>query len=283
MVTSIGRNADRIADIIRKTTTAAELASGPLLFHGTLAKVDGALRPGGDGVFWTADSSTVAQSYIPAAGVSAIVPQCLDWELGSRFPPSAGDDLLTRVACQLAGCTIEDLRIETDSVGRTTSYRIVDGWPCYRDVMEHLASLGYSFERGWAEVKLRREEIMPASWSELGSLVILHIPEIDVVDISGGREGDLLEPQHLALSRFDEARACDADAIAISDFLQSKTLGNVGHRAIGLLPRALERAEWLVIPARRFEFDGVDELSETITSELAQLWEDLRVEPALRP
>lgn len=51
-----------------------KLNSNDILFHGTMEEFDPKnIRPGGyDGIFWTTDSSTIAQSYIPVAGVTTI-------------------------------------------------------------------------------------------------------------------------------------------------------------------------------------------------------------------
>jgi hypothetical protein len=52
-----------------------KLNSNDILFHGTMEEFDPKnIRPGGyDGIFWTTDSSTIAQTYIPIAGISSTV------------------------------------------------------------------------------------------------------------------------------------------------------------------------------------------------------------------
>lgn len=48
------------------------LEPGTTLFHGTGEEIEGDLRPGGyDSLLWTTDSSIIAQSYIPVAGITS--------------------------------------------------------------------------------------------------------------------------------------------------------------------------------------------------------------------
>lgn len=47
------------------------LPAGSKLFHGSIEKIKGRLRPGGDHVLWFADSPVVAQLYLSRSGMPA--------------------------------------------------------------------------------------------------------------------------------------------------------------------------------------------------------------------
>lgn len=232
------------------------------LFHGTGEPLSGDLRPGGyDGLFWTAETSAVAQTYIPASGGSVLVG-VRSFELNDHVRPSQHSALYA-LAKQM-GPAPDD--VKWDRHGVAQSWRIPEGCLTNLDVVNHIENvLGYvnkgsgkdrSYEMladGWDPLT-KEHRIMPATHKRVGSLVIVDgFQSMKFLDISFG-ESDLSDVQYHNHSAFQRARESGYDGVVIDDFAQTKTWGNVGHRSIGFFTQAVSRLEKILIPAKRFEW-----------------------------
>lgn len=239
----------------------SDLETAGFLFHGTCERIDGPLRPGAyDGVFWAARTPAIAQAYIPRAGISQIISRPPDSLLEDPIRPRSPDDLVTAWALSRAQARWDDLEVEEER-GRICSWRCLPGWPSNGELVRHIEDdLGYEPESygGW-EVSTDRSgglwEMRPASWSLPGSLILLHAPDLKISS-ADWRESEIQSANHNRLEAFARLEREGCEAFAMQDLLQSKHHGNLGHEAIGILPRALERLEWISIPAIRH--DGPD-------------------------
>lgn len=269
-----------IAGVLARCTSSGDLAGAGILFHGTGEPLDGPLRGGGDGMFWTARSSVLAQCYIPHSGLTTYLG-IENHQLQARLNPGTIEPLV-RWALERCGASLDDLEIERDQYGSVRSWRIPQGWPNWQDARDHLLlDLGYSVDRhGLFELSTSsasgQERIMPAEWRLPGSLVILHVPDLQVLELGG--EGDLMDPQHLWGGKFMAAETAGAEAIEIGDFLQSRRFGNVGHRAIGLTRKALDRARYVAIDAVNFDFNSVADFSRETSPQFDAFWSQCRGE-----
>lgn len=266
-----------IAAVLGRCASSESLAQAGIFFHGTGEPLEGPLRPGGDGMFWTARSSVLAQCYIPHSGLTCYLG--IDsHRLQERLDPGTIEPLVDW-ALERCQASLADLDLERDQHGTLRSWRIPDGWPRWQDAKDYLEGLGYTAGRhGLFELSISaasgKERIMPAQWRLPGSLVILHVPDLQVRELGG--EGDLIDPQHLWGDKFAAAARAGAEAIEIGDFLQSRRFGNVGHRAIGLTVRALDRARYVAIDAVNFDFHSVSDFSRETTPQFEDLWQQCR-------
>lgn len=238
-----------------------EVAEAGFLFHGTCETIDGPLRPGAyDGVFWTARSPAVAQAYIPRAGLISMMARPLDHILDEPVRPRGPEDLTTRWALARAGASWADLEVE-EGRGRVTSWRVLPGWPRGRDLVDHLeGDLGYEASpQGIWEVSIGHgplgQEWKPADWKLPGTLLLLYAPHLRIQQANWG-ESEIGDANHNRVGAFTRFADEGWDAFSMQDLLQSEYHGNVGHEAIGILPKALSTLPWIGIPALRH--DGPD-------------------------
>jgi hypothetical protein len=234
------------------------------LFHGTSEDLVDDLRPGAyDGLFWTAENSAVAQSYIPSSGGSTFcsVPS---FQLSQTVRPSKSDPFYT--IAKSIGPAPQDADVTWDRFGRATSWRVPDGAATYLDVAKHIESvLGYenkgiggdkTYELqtdGW-NAQTQEHRIVAANFKRPGSLVIATGFEgMRFLDISQG-DPDLTDVQYHSHKLFAQAREQGFDGVVIDDFCQTKTWGNVGHRSVGFFDHAVARLKTTIIPVVRFEW-----------------------------
>ena len=260
------------------------------LFHGTLEPLKGILRPGGyDGLFWTAESSAVAQTYLPATG-SALHAVVSRHELDQGVRPAKSNPFFT--LAQAIGPA--PLEVQWDGLGHAKSWLLPKSYATNRQVADHIETvLGYpnlspspASERryelrtdGW-NAQAEAFNIVSANFKKTGSLIIVtghH--SMRFFDMSLG-ESDLTDVQYHRHGAFAQARQQGYDGVVIDDFCQTKTWGNVAHRSIGFFDTALTRLDTTVIPATRFEW-GEDKksLSQKDSPEYAQ-W--LRAQAAMQ-
>lgn len=232
------------------------------LFHGTLGGLDGPPRPGGyDQVWWTAETSAVAQCYIPATGGTTYVSVSA-YELDQGVRPSPTSPLYA-LACELGPAATG---VEVDGQGRVRSWRMPAGYLTNREVVRHIEDvLGYknrgiggdcAYELrtlGWDPV--RGAKVVAAEYKAPGSLVIVTggFEAMRLYDASTG-ESDLTDLQYHRTELFRQLKGAGYDGVVIDDFCQSKTWGNVGHRSVGFFAPAIERLVLEVVPAVRFDW-----------------------------
>ncbi|MCW3784307.1 hypothetical protein [Defluviimonas salinarum] len=255
-----GRNPERVRQALSSCRSFADLSRLGVLFHGTCEAIEGEIRGGAyDGVFWTARTPSVAQAYIPRAGVRTTISATDGYRRDDAIRPSRGENPVTLWALERAGVTLDDLDVSWDGL-RAWSWRIPPGWPTLGDLDDHIRALGYEPDAtGMFDVSLRYRDggsrIMPADWRLPGQLLIL-LPEGLEIRHPEWSEEALGYSAHNRVGDFcrfaDEGYA----AFRMSDLLQSEANGNVGHEAIGLLPAGIGRVSWLAIPA--FRNDGED-------------------------
>lgn len=253
-----------------------DLSSIERLFHGSIESINGPLRPGGyDGILWTAETSTVAQCYIPATGGSSFV-SLNRWQLDEGVRPYPGNPLYS--VAKMIGPAAANVKY--DQFGSPNSWTQPEGYATNRQVVEHLEKVmgyrnrseiagDYVFEirtDGWNK-DAQEHVVVNADFTKEGVLAIIEGFEgMRLLDISTG-DADLTDVQYHKLRLFRQAEEQGYDGVVIDDFCQSKTWGNVAHRSIGFFAEAAKRLQTTIIPARRFDWpDGngrVFEVKET--------------------
>jgi hypothetical protein len=242
------------------------------LFHGTGVELKGPVRPGGsDGVFWTAEASAVAQCYIPATGSSAYIT-IGSFDLDKKVTPQAGN--VIDLARQVGPVPFD---IKTDDRGFVRSWRVPENCVTYRELLNYVQDiLGYKSTGGGGDFRFEIlteyrgstavPTFLPADYKRPGSLLVVDgFQGMRFLDLSIG-ESDLTNPQHTKLDAFRKAEADGYDGVIIDDFAQSKTWGNVDHRAVGFFAGALARLNIEIIPCVRFDW-GRENLSATDSPE----------------
>lgn len=229
------------------------------LFHGTVKDFESPAVGGFDRVFWTAGSSAVAQTYIPASTSTML------WQQGQQLAhervwPVKGDPAYS-VAVSHMGKAVP--HIEWDGSGRARSWVIPEGWPTYGEVEAYLRDeLGYEVQDGRTRLKLLRYDTVrdahvfaPASNAAAGSLWIVEGAEsLRIYDFVTGREGDLQSPDYNRLGLFRRLEDEGWDGIRIHDFTQSEQWGTVGHESVGFFSAALSKLRFTRIEARHFDW-----------------------------
>jgi len=242
-----------IAGRLQAARDAGERPKG-LLFHGTCESFEDALKGGPyDGVLWTADSPVIAQQYIPSSGSSVLVHRPMDYELKDRVRPNP-DSWWNGLAKRISG--LECREVELDAYGRAKSWIVPDGWPTYGDCVRHVEEvLGYRTDRGGYEIRQQlvdgRFEDRPAGWQVEGWLYVALSDGLRFKDLRRSSEGDLMDLEYHDVEGFETAASEGWDGVIINDFAQADGHGNVGHVSWGLLPKGLEKAEWIRLPAVR--------------------------------
>jgi hypothetical protein len=262
-LSSSQEGAKRVLEVLSGCENFQDVERLGFLFHGTIEALAGPLYGGGyDGVFWTAEAPAIAQSYIPRAGASMIVGRPDIWEMDDALRPSLDDGPIMDWALARANATKEDLDIGADGY-RVTSWRNLPGWPKQKDLVAWIESeLGYEPKSyGTWEILCDRvdgrEVFRPASWSREGTLIIALAPDLKV-DEPQWSEDALGYKNHNRVGDFARFAEEGRDAFSMHDQLQSEYWGNVGHRAIGILPAGLSKLDWIAIPACRHDGPDVD-------------------------
>lgn len=241
-----------------------------LLFHGTLATIDGDLRPGGfDGVFWTAESPSVAQTYIPASAtmISYVKPYDLD------KPVMPEDDAVADSVCKQMGYEYEIRSRGYDGRPSSWVWKGSSSSPKMRDVVNYLENtLGYNFEgENFIRIKARFKggsyTLLPADHKSTGRLfMLMNRGDLKIFDYSVN-SSDLTDPQYNHLGVFRALEQKGYDGIKISDYTLTRSQGSVEHTSIGLFPSGLKKVKHMDIPASNFEWredaKGKDLVHET--------------------
>lgn len=232
------------------------------LFHGTGELLNGPLRPGAyDAVFWTAESSAVAQTYIPTSGFK-IFSGVSSYQMGKGVRPSKNDPFYS--VAKIIGPAAKE--IQWDVFGQANSWIQPKGYATYQDVANYLQKeFGYvnMDESGGCAFELLADrwnsdvqelEILPSNFKRMGSLIIIDgFSEMKFLDISTG-DSDLNDLQYNKHKIFNQARDQGFDGVVIDDFCQTLLWGNVGHRSVGFFDHAISKLITKVIPASNFEW-----------------------------
>jgi hypothetical protein len=232
------------------------------LFHGTCCDIKGTPTPGGDGVFWTAETSSVAQNYIPAAGGSTRL-RVDSYELDERVRPNQND--VAYAVAMMAGPPARDVKY--DFRGHATSFIIPEGYATNRKIVEYLQNnMGYKnrldsdtyFEfdiktDGW-DKEAKQLKVVHADHKLDGTLLIIKgFDDMKFYDMSNG-DSDLTDLQYNKITTFRRLEEEGYDGVIIDDFAQSKYWGNMGHRSVGFFASACEKLRVNMIPARNFDW-----------------------------
>ena len=236
------------------------LPTGTRLFHGTLEKFWGTPRPGGyDGVCWTADSSAVAQSYIPKSGGTLYLG------IGHLRLPS--QDTTVQALQRRIGIIYDYTQVTWGKDGRAQSWLAPRGgrWhtfsdggqgytaPSEEEVLRRLKRTGWigkdATVHSGLEVRTSLGRILRPDEVETGRLYFGVARE--PLNILDAVEGEEYQANDLTLFRL--ARKAGYDGVQISDQLQSEIWGNVGHIAIGLFPLGLAKMRWRALPAKNYD------------------------------
>lgn len=271
---------DRILDILAACPDFTDVRRAGLLFHGTCEAITGPLHGGAhDGVFWCAETPSVAQTYIPRAGVTRYLSMPGAHRGDEPVRPTDPDDPVMIWALGRAGATWPDLEVERDPQRARTilAWRNLPEWPVQQDLGTWIADeLGYGRPSiGTWSVLCDRDEagqeiFRPADWFLSGTLLVVHVPDLRAEPAAWSPELTLYKP-HNRLEDFARFAREGLETFSMQDRLQSDHLGNVGHRAVGLLAPALERADWIAIPAQRHDGENIAVLSEPMTREFSGL------------
>lgn len=227
------------------------------LFHGTSEPFKTKLGVGGDGILWTADTSAVAQSYIPEAG-HTVLWHSPKYKLDDPpWPPDEGDTFQAALF-ELAGVRFD--RVTYSATGRPSGWRELTPGATNRTVLAAVQALGYRPKRGgdvdggFYEIKMFGDAIMPADWKLVGRLFILRPKvQLKLADITTGDPADLLDPEYLHYGRFKAFEKAGYDGVKVPDLLQSEHWGNFGHDSIALFKRALKKLDVRSIPATNYD------------------------------
>lgn len=265
-----------------------EAAMRGLHFHGTGDSFEGSLRGGGfDDVLWCADSPAVAQCYIPASGLESML-SVHGYKLSERVRPDLHSDWYALVRAM----GLESPDVEWDHLGQAKSWAIPAGYPTYGEVCDWLEGhLGYENDARHPErqrsyrvkttIEDKQSVFLPADHMAPGRLFVVEgVGELRLLDMATGRDGDLQDPDHLKLAAFRRAEAQGWDGVVINDFCQSRTHGNVGHLSWGVLPSALHKIRYAVVPAVRFDWAAGEDCRQRSTPAWEAALEAARLLPA---
>lgn len=241
------------------------------LFHGTCEDIEGNLRGGDyDGILWTSSHPAIAQQYIPASGSQTLLSMPYKYDMETQVKPNDHSPW-TDIAQAISGISLDAFDREFDRSGQLTSWRHVENWPTYEACVTYLQNdLGYDLEKQpWVKCGLveGKTVFLPSHYLMPGRLFVTSHESLRFKDLRVSSEGDLMELEYHNHSGFKLAADEGFDGIIINDFAQTTHYGNLGHVSYGLLPSALDKVEWIEIPATRFEANDIDDF-RTITPDL---------------
>ena len=231
------------------------------LFHGTCEPIVGVLHVGGyDKILWTAETSAVAQAYIPESGVETLTALRIGHQEIHR---PKKDPFWMGVYRQMGIWWRADT--QWDHLDRATSWAWEGNRQVYDDdIAAFFESLGYRGEGSYyvnyrLKTKFHKGDdiILPADYLMPGTLFIINgKSQLKLYDHSG--VGDLTEPAYHHLKTFREAEEAGYDGVVIDDYLQSKHWGNFGHRSIGLFRAAFAKITYETVPCVRYDPEDIE-------------------------
>ncbi len=240
------------------------------LFHGTCEDIEGNLRGGDyDGVLWTSSHPAIAQQYIPASGSQTLLSMPYKYDMETQVKPNDHSPW-TGIAQAISGISLDAFDREFDRSGRLTSWRHVENWPTYEACVAYLQNdLGYDLEnQPWVKCGLveGKTVFLPSDYLMPGRLFVTSNESLRFKDLRVSSEGDLMN-WNTTIIAASNWQLTKVRRIIINDFAQTTHYGNLGHVSYGLLPSALDKVEWIEIPATRFEANDIDDFG-AITPDL---------------
>lgn len=253
------------------------LPVGSILFHGTCEDFPSEeIRGGGyDGVIWTADSSTIAQTYIPISGISSITgPEVI------RLPSK--DSIIQQIQ-HIIGIEYDLSAVTWDYTDQATCWKSPSGWddlPTHEEVTQLMIGAGweessygtfrlrYTHEKG-PDGKSTPRLFAPGEKAPGRLFIFTALEPLKIYDHTRGgeTESDLLNLEYHNISLFQAAEEAGYDGVKINDFAQTEYWGNFGHTSIGLFEDAKEKLKWVTVPATNFDWDENTPQNATITPE----------------
>jgi hypothetical protein len=218
-----------LTKIIAGGMPTVTIPKGSILFHGSIEKFSGGLKPGIDGLIWFADSPKIAQLYIPMAGLTMYV--------SPEHVIKPDKDKNTQLVQKMLGIEYDMSKVEWDG-HRLKSWPSPKGWeklPKEKDIDDRMVRLGYKKDsHGYYALKVANNTILGPNEVQKGRLLIAKVKEPLKVWKKSEGEGDQMNVQYHDISGFKRAKAEGLDGVLIDDFAQSKEYGNFGHLSVGL-------------------------------------------------
>lgn len=259
------------------------IPKGTRLYHGTIEEFpELELTVGGyDRILWTAESSAIAQTYIPCAGTGFVV------DASSLVRPTQDErlqEVQRRIGIDYFYGTPRGP--EFDAMGRPKAYfppagveleLFRDMWNFQKEVARRIAAAGWKPLHGHSgvfEFQVHNGRLLPPGECAVGRLFVITVEQdLRVFDLTHGGEveGDLMDVDYHKIDTFDAAERAGYDGVKINDFAQSKVWGNFGHESIGIFARSIPKLSWVAIPASHFESEEMSDYNKP-TPELAA-WE----------
>lgn len=253
-----------------------------LLFHGTCENIIGNLKPGGDGLFWMAESPAIAQTYIPEAGATMIV------NLNSHSPnesirPDKGFeyDILQQMVQDGYALPYEIKKWNGNQAMSWSTFKSIK----YSDLINYIENvLGYQpDERGFYRLKLQSNTgdinkfLRKDDYKQGNLYMLIGKNKLKIKDIS--QHGfDLSNPAYLQYNIFRNIEKEGYDGVRINDYAQTDNWGNLGHISIGIFKSAISKLQQICIPAKNHI---ISELSNKTTEEF-KAWHKQEVEKAFK-
>jgi hypothetical protein len=174
--------------------------------------------------------------------------------------------------------------VSCDFLGFAQSFAAPAGYPRYAAIVEKLTAMGYPPDaRGGvaAWVKYERAEdggeaFRPAGYQREGRLFVVDcVAALRLADLADDQERVHKAPDYRKLDAFRRLEGRGYDGVVIDEFRQSETLGDVGHRSIGLFASALGKIRCAAIPARHFDWpENGGDAGTKATPEFVAAWRD---------
>lgn len=241
-------------DALGKTAGKETLPVNTILYHGTVEELVGeGIRQSVDGLAWFAESPSVSKSYIPTAGMRMRV------SLSKSDYPIRPDRDNKELIEQFFPEIVWEIEYYENNPHSVRSWGAKDSEgnyvepPTSPQLIEKLEALGYEDDPDNSGIRWSPKyglllgngwEVMPADWQEQGQLISIRVRQpISLYDMTED-EGDLMNPQHLEIDKFNKLQEAGYDGVRINDFLQHKEWGNVGHESVGLFASGLAKIDY---------------------------------------
>lgn len=238
------------------------------LFHGTAGDFASPSASQYDRIWWTAQDSAVAQTYIPPAyATTALVVDAIDMKQ-RVVPCRPGVSVLWDLATMIQPELLNSVHAEYDIAGHAKSYTIADAHPGVGDICVAIENIfGYlpldPEDRHRRTYRLRVERIddlgrnlyAAANWKRPGFLWIVQAPDnLRIFDMTGESAGDLSDPHYHQVNKFTQLREAGYDGVIINDFTSSANWGTVEHVSHGFFAQAIPKLQLTRIPASNFDW-----------------------------